>query len=503
MDFSTVAGALNLNRHPGGSGEGAVVATGVTLDSRKVKPGMVFVAAPGALSDSRDGHAYIGQALEAGATALIVERAGELPPGVTVPVWLAPNARIAAAKAVEAMAGAPTGRIRLCGITGTNGKISVAYVLAHVLEHAGFATGMIGTLGTGRPDCLVDTGMTTPEAENLTATFSQWAAEGITHATMEVSSHALATHRVAGLHFDVGAFTNLSQDHLDFHGNLDAYFLAKAELFQTLLLPGGVAVMPQGADLDPRLAAFKPRQETILSWARTGRATLVSQDVQLSAQNTQLNLVHEGQKHPLRSPLIGDYNVDNLLCAATCALAMGLEVGTVVEAMARAPTVPGRMEPVTPKEGAADLPAVIVDYAHTPDALERALRTCADLCSGRITVVFGCGGERDAGKRLHMGKAAAQYAARVVITDDNPRGEDPAHIREQILEGARALRPSEENLVAVGDREAAIADAIGHAQPGDLVLIAGKGHESTQTVGTTRRPFSDVEVARRILGEAA
>jgi UDP-N-acetylmuramoyl-L-alanyl-D-glutamate--2,6-diaminopimelate ligase len=503
MDFVALAQRLGLRPHSVGKAKAPLDVSSLTLDSRRVQDEMIFFAAPGATAQSRDGHEFISRALDAGAVGLVVSDPARLPENVSVPVWVADDTRKCAAQAAEILFGEPTRAIKLCGVTGTNGKTTVTHLLAHLLQSAGHPTGMVGTLGQGRPGHLEHTGLTTPEAEDLSHAFAQWRDAEVTHATMEVSSHAVATQRVAGLHFEAAAFTNFSQDHLDFHGTLDAYFQAKADFFAEVVPADARAILPRGSGVHPRLNAFSPRQKEVFTWSREGAATVTAHEASLSIQGTRFVLQSGATRVPVNSPLVGDYNLDNLLCASTCALALGLDLHAVGMALHQTPPVPGRMEVVHAQGAHPDAPTIIVDYAHTPDALERALATVADLCEGRIIVVFGCGGDRDAGKREKMGAAAARGADQVVITDDNPRSEDPAAIRKSIESGARQAGAVEANLTNIGDREGAIAAALGMANGADCVLIAGKGHERTQTVGAQSRAFSDVDVARRLLQEAS
>jgi UDP-N-acetylmuramoyl-L-alanyl-D-glutamate--2,6-diaminopimelate ligase len=323
---------------------------------------------------------------------------------------------------------------------------------------------------------------------------------------MEVSSHAMTTGRVAGLRFRVAAFTNLSQDHLDFHADMEAYFQAKAALFRERMADDGVVVLPDAADAwAERLRAEHPGA---LLWGRSESARVRLLEEELGAEGTRLRLRIDDAESDLTSPLLGAHNVDNLLCAGACALALGHPAADVLEALPRAAAVPGRFEAVPGGGGAR--PVVVVDYAHTPDALAHALRTARALASGKVVVVFGCGGDRDAKKRPLMGQVAAAGADLVVLTDDNPRSEAPERIVDEIETGLPATWSRAEGAVPapgawarVHDRRAAIRGAIAAAGAGDLVLVAGKGHETTQTIGEQVLAFDDVEEARAALEEAA
>ena len=460
-----------------------------TIDSRKVGPGVVFVACRGATPSSKDGHDFLPAAVAAGASAVVVEDAAKAPPGV--PVVVVDDARVAAAVLAE----------RVDGVTGTNGKTTTTFLVAQMLEACGRPAAVLGTLGAGRPGALRDLGFTTPEAEVLSTELRRLRDDGAAYVAMEVSSHALATARVAGLRFAAAAFTNLSRDHLDFHGTMDAYFDAKARLFDgTLLAPDAARVVPA-----PSTSPWAARLQApgALTWGFGDDARVRASDVDVAHGAASFTLEVDGARARVVSRLIGAYNVENLLVAAGVGVGLGFTVDEVAGALARASAPPGRLETVA---GAPEQPLVVVDYAHTPDALERALVAVRSAARGRVVAVVGCGGDRDAGKRPLMGEAAGRLADMVVVTDDNPRTEDPEQILDAIVPGVERAGKRAAATLAPGayvrcrDRREAIRAAVRAAGAGDVVLVAGKGHEPYQIVGTTKHPFSDVDEAKRALG---
>ncbi len=469
----------------------------------------MFVACRGATPRSKDGHAFLEAALRQGATALVVEDTAAVP-GTWASaggpaVFEAADSRVAAARLAERLGGEPSRSLDLIGITGTNGKTTVAFLLADLLNALSRPCSMFGTLGVGRRGALRPLGFTTPEAEVISDELRQLVAAGERAVAMEVSSHALATERVAGLSFRVAAFTNLTQDHLDFHGSMEAYFEAKARLFEERLGSDGVAVLPDVDD--PWAAALRRSCPGALLWGRSERARVRLLEATSLASGMTLRVSLDGAVHEVTVPLLGAPNVDNLLCVAACGLALGLSAGEVAQGLGAARPVPGRFQPVQGGGGAR--PVVVVDYAHTPDALSRLLAASRELATGRVIVVFGCGGDRDARKRPVMGRVASEGADVILLTDDNPRSEDPAAIVSAIEEGlAPGWTKVEPGALTSGcyarvhDRRAAIAGAIGCAAAEDVVVIAGKGHESTQTYGDRALPFDDASVARALLGGA-
>ena len=477
--------------------------TRVTIDSRRVTPGTLFVACPGATPSSRDGHEFLEAAVLAGAAGLVVhDEARGRPFADRVPVLVVDDPRRAAALLAERVAGSPSAALAVVGVTGTNGKTTVTWLVAQIASAAGKKAAVLGTLGVGAVDKPKSLGFTTPEAEVISAELARLRREGFEVVAMEVSSHALATARVDGLQFAAVAFTNLTRDHLDFHGTMARYFDAKARLFTDLRQRAG-AVIPAADDDEGWAARLRALAPGAITWGAGG--SLEATDVKSSATGTTGTLVYAGRRAPFTSPLMGAWNVENLLTAAGACLALGLSLEQIAAGLAHAAPPPGRLQRVG--DGA---PLVVVDYAHTPDALERALHVLRGITSGKLTVVFGCGGDRDPGKRAIMGQVAAQCADTVIVTDDNPRSEDGDAIAGAIEGGIGArLRPAASTALERGTwtrlraRRMAIRAAIEASGPDDAILIAGKGHERTQTVGARVLPFDDVTEARRALAHAS
>ena len=449
------------------------VVSGISHDSRRIGPGSVFCAVRGARFD---GHDFVRDAVSLGAVALVVEHpVSEV--DSSVPQIVVRDARHAMGRLATAFWGDPSRHMEVIGVTGTNGKTTTTHLLAEILTVAGRPTEVIGTLSGG---------FTTPEAPDLQATLAGMREGGTRAVAMEVSSHSLVMERVTGTWFAAAVFTNLSRDHLDLHGDMETYFAAKARLFDPSFTD--MAVVNVDDPYGRRLASAA-RVRTI----PFSRADLV--DVEVST--VEHRYVWHGRS--VRCPLGGAVNVMNSLAAATVADALGVDTATIADALAQVAPVPGRMERV---DDGQDF-RVFVDYAHTPDGLSAVLRSLRESnLEGRILVVFGCGGDRDKAKRPMMGEVAVGLADEVIVTSDNPRSEDPRAIIASIVAGVPDhLR---HRLVGeVADRRAAIETAIGRARPGDVVLIAGKGHETTQTIGNDVLPFDDRDVARDVLGVRA
>ncbi|MGB8692064.1 MAG: UDP-N-acetylmuramoyl-L-alanyl-D-glutamate--2,6-diaminopimelate ligase [Steroidobacteraceae bacterium] len=469
----------------------------LTMDSRSVTPGAAFLACRGR---STHGVQYAPAAAAAGARAVLWEPA----PGVSAP-QLAPEILVVAVPDLSTQAGfiadrffdAPSARIAVTGITGTNGKTTCAWLLGAALSATGRRCAYLGTLGYGLAGQVLPGSHTTPDAVTLQRQLAQLRAAGATAVAMEVSSHALDQQRCAGVRFQIAAFTNLSRDHLDYHGDMQAYAKAKSALFEWPTL--AATVINVDDELGATLATRTRAAATLICTARQrDPASLVpgSRFVQAlrsvpGARGQCIELRSSWGEARLQSELIGEFNIDNLLTVLGMLLASGLELSAACAALSECRAPPGRMQ----LAGGSGLPLAIVDYAHTPDALEKALRAARAHCTGRLLCVFGCGGERDRGKRAPMGRVAELLADTLYLTDDNPRGEDPAAIVAEILAGLSAPQ----RALVQHDRAAAISAALAAAQAGDVVLIAGKGHEDYQLVGAERCAFSDLAQVQKDL----
>jgi len=455
---------------------------GVADDSRAVVSGGLFLAVRGA---ERDGHDYLDRAAERGAVAAVVDD----PARTSLPALVVSDTRRAAAVAATAYYDAPARALRLVGVTGTNGKTTTVGMLRHLLDEAGARAASIGTLGVligGEGEPLDGGGgLTTPGPVELQRVLRALHDRGVRTVTMETSSHALHQRRVEGLEFDAAVFTNLTRDHLDYHGTMEAYFEAKALLIGHLA-PGGVAVV--NAD-DPAWDAL-PRATRTVRFGSARAADVHATDVRCTPDGSRFALVFDGAPHEVALPMLGDFNVANALAAAACAWALGLTPAAIVARLGTMPQVPGRLEILNGR------PTVLRDYAHTPDALERAIDAVRPFTTGRLIVVFGCGGDRDRGKRPEMGRIAVDRADVAIATSDNPRTEDPERILDDIEAGMHGA-PHER----IEDRRSAIARAIAIAAPQDVVLLAGKGHETYQIRGTTKLPFDERAIVREIIQE--
>jgi len=456
--------------------------TGLTADARRLTPGMLFCAVRGAVLD---GHAFVGDAAARGAAAALVESRQS----VAIPQILVRNGRRAAAIAAEAWYRRPAARLQLIGVTGTNGKTTSVILSQHVLSPL-WPMGAIGTLGafdpSGAPVESEAGNLTTPGPIDLQATLAALVDRGAGGVAMEVSSHSLDQGRVEGLIFCAAIFTNLTRDHLDYHETFDAYFAAKARLVG-YLADAGLAVI----NADDAAWARLPRTPRRITFSATlPRADVTARDVRIDAKGAHFTLVTTGGSHPVSLPLLGRFNVANALGVAACAVGLDVPARVVAERLSTAPQVPGRMERI-----AVDPCVVLRDYAHTPDALERALETVREVTppAGRVIVVFGAGGDRDRGKRAPMGEIAVRLADVAIATSDNPRTEDP----ERILDDVEAGMSGRQHYRVV-DRRAAIGQALELARQGDTVLLAGKGHETYQVVGTVKEPFDEREVVRSL-----
>jgi UDP-N-acetylmuramoyl-L-alanyl-D-glutamate--2,6-diaminopimelate ligase len=454
---------------------------GLAVDSREIVPGALFLALPGAVAD---GHDFVARAAQAGAVAAVVERTVD----AAVPQVEVRDARRAAELLAAAWFHHPAESLRLVGVTGTNGKTTTTAILRHLLGN-GADAGSIGTLGAfdGSGATVRSTAgtLTTPGPVDLQQTLRGLVDRGVTWVAMEASSHALAQRRLDALSFAAGVFTNLTRDHLDYHGEMDAYLAAKLRLAE-LVRPDGV--LSVNAD-DPAWAPLH-RDARLVTWGSAAGADLRVTDVDALALGSRFTVDGRFGTADVSLPLPGDFNVSNALAAMAAVLGLGTPLAEVVRRIATAPQVPGRLERIL------DAPFHVVrDYAHTPDALERLLATVRPITPGRVILVFGCGGDRDKGKRPVMGGIAGRGADVVIVTSDNPRTEDPDAIIDDIVAGMRGMKFQRE-----ADRHVAIGTALSQARPGDLVVLAGKGHEDYQVIGSRREPFDERLVVRGLMG---
>ena len=462
--------------------------SGVTYDSRRTVPSGLFVAIPGA---RHDGFEYIEDALRRGAGVVVCPR-GRVPNRDVTVVHVA-DARKALADCADAFHGHPSRAMTLAGVTGTNGKTTTTFMLRDILESAGRTPGLLGTVQYEIGPRVIPASRTTPESSDIQEYLAQMRQAGCTSAVMEVSSHALDQDRVRGLEFDVAVFTNLTRDHLDYHQTLERYFEAKRRLF-TGLGRGqkrAVALVNHDDEWGRRLAADPAISAEVLTFGLGEGARLRATEVMLGSSGSEFTVTGPWGPSRVRIPLLGRFNVENALAAYGAARALGLEEGTVLRALAGRVAVPGRLEEIPTQRGWR----VFVDYAHTDDALANVLETARRFTPGRLIVVFGCGGNRDRSKRPLMGAVAARLADLSILTSDNPRDEDPAAIIAQI----RAGFGTQDRVEMVEDRATAIGSALAAARDGDVILIAGKGHETTQEIHGAFTVFDDRQVARALL----
>lgn len=483
---------------------------GLVYDSRRVAKGDLFFAVPG---EKTDGHQFITQAIERGATAVVLTHTSGLQPGMTF-------VRVKDVRATMGLWGAhfygrPASRLKLVGVTGTNGKTTTTYLVESILASAGMEPGVIGTINYRYSGKEMPAHHTTPESIDLHALFAEMVRSKVKSVAMEVSSHALVQERVRGLDFDVGVFTNLSRDHLDYHQSMDDYFGAKSRLF-TDYLPSSAksakAAVINGDDARGVELLSKARSAGLTTWSYGRDAEWDINPLELhndvTGQSGKIKV--KGRVIDFSSELVGAANLDNILAAVGVGFALALPEAAIVQGIKNLKSVPGRLEKIENARGVA----VLVDYAHTPDALEKVLGAVRPLTDARIVTVFGCGGDRDRGKRPLMGEIAARLSDIVILTSDNPRSEDPARILEDIEAGVaqtgKARLGAKEAEVqglpgyaVEADRRKAIDIALRWAQPGDVVVIAGKGHEDYQILGTQKIHFDDREVAREILSNEA
>ncbi|MHA6690072.1 UDP-N-acetylmuramoyl-L-alanyl-D-glutamate--2,6-diaminopimelate ligase [Devosia sp. A449] len=462
-------------------GLGAVF--GLNSDSRRIEPGDIFFALPGA---NVHGNQFVPDAVRRGALAVISDTAPVGDPGV--PVIIVKDVRAAYARAASRIF-EPQPEITVA-VTGTNGKTSVASFVRQIWGYAGIPGGSIGTLGVETANRLIEGSLTTPDSRTLHQSMRALKAQGIDHVALEASSHGLDQRRLDGMHFEAVAFTNLSRDHLDYHADMDAYRDAKLRLFTDLLVDSGPAVVNvDDPEYEPFMFAALSAGATLLTVGREG-AYIEVLSIQPEGYGQRVEVRHVGEKLSFHLPLTGEFQVSNAIVAAALAMSTGVDKAQAFPALSELKGAKGRLELVAEHNGAA----IFVDYSHTPDALRTALEALRPYATNTLRVVFGCGGDRDKGKRPQMGAIASDLADDVIVTDDNPRTEDAKTIRAEILAAAKGARE-------IGDRKTAIATAVKALQPGDVLLVAGKGHEDYQIVGTTKTHFSDHEaVAAAIKG---
>ncbi|BCA80530.1 UDP-N-acetylmuramoyl-L-alanyl-D-glutamate--2,6-diaminopimelate ligase [Desulfuromonas sp. AOP6] len=471
---------------------------GLFYDSRQVTEGGAFFALPGIKSD---GHLFVEDAIARGAVAIFAEKPLTLPEGLTL--VQVENARQAMALAAHAFYGDPTADIPVVGVTGTNGKTTVTYLVEAILQAAGKKPAVFGTVNYRYGNAEHPSSHTTPESVDFLRTLAHFRSQGADALVLEVSSHALDQYRVEGTHFNVGIFTNLTPEHLDYHGDMEGYYASKAAFFRRLLPScGGCAIINVDDPYGKRLAAERPEA---LTCGSTEQAAVQVKEAHLSVDGITARISTAQGEIELRSSLVGQFNLQNILCAFAAGLALKLDAHLVAEGIARAAMVPGRLERIENERGAL----ILVDYAHTGDALDKVLATLQDLKPRRLVTVFGCGGDRDRSKRPVMGEVAARFSDLVVLTSDNPRTEDPQVILAEIRPGIERHYQQEISLadgrhgrrgfVVLENRRQAIGYAVSTLGEGDILLVAGKGHEDYQVIGTEKHHFDDREELRQAL----
>jgi UDP-N-acetylmuramyl-tripeptide synthetase len=465
-----------------------VEVTGVAYDSRKVKPGNLFFCITGFKTD---GHTYAKAAVENGASVLIVERPVA---EVDLPQIVVDNSRKSMAQISSAFYGHPTRKIKLIGITGTNGKTTTAFMVENILRAAGHKTGLLGTIECRIGDDVLPVERTTPESADLQRLFETMVRSGVTAAVMEVSSHAIDLMRVEACEFNAIVFTNLSQDHLDYHGTMEEYFSVKKRIFDDTIGSDVSHIINIDDEYGRKLVVEHSRVNQI-RYSVKEKTELCADKIELKNDGSDFMLETSAEKLPVSIKLPGMYNIYNALAATGASLAVNVDLNTARAGLEELVRVPGRFERI---DCGQDYD-VIVDYAHTPDSLEKVLKAARELTSRRLIAVFGCGGDRDRGKRPLMGKIAVDVSDYVVVTSDNPRSEDPDRIIADILEGINGVNGALFEVVA--DRRMAIEQAISKAEKGDFVVIAGKGHETGQEIAGVKTPFDDVLITKELLKE--
>jgi len=487
MQLKTLAGAIPIRQLIGTLDR---TVESIAYDSRRVQKNSLFVALRG---EKNDGHEFIGQAIDKGAAVIVAEREEKHPRATCVVVE---NTRSALADLAATFYGRPAQRLKLAAVTGTNGKTTTTFLIKHICEKAGLRCGLIGTVRYEIGERILPAIRTTPESLDVQELLAQIANAGCRAAALEVSSHALAQERTRALEWDVAVFTNLTQDHLDFHGTMENYFESKMKLFTQLAQQQQkrkpVAVVNIDDRYGEQLLAKIDKSTSVVTFGMGVRADFRASNYRMDFSGTSYQLDARGKSYLVRLPLIGRFNVANSMAALAAANALGLKLREAVLSLGKSPQVPGRLEMVPAKRQFQ----VFVDYAHTPDALLNVLKTLRELGPRRLVVVFGCGGDRDRQKRPLMGAVVDRHADYAIVTSDNPRKEDPAAIIAEVEKGFRS-----NHYEKIVDRTKAIARAIELAQSRDIVLIAGKGHETYQEFADHTVPFDDIQVARRAIGD--
>ena len=474
--------------------------TSLHYNSHNVRPGGLFVAIQGF---STDGHHYIQDAVKKGAVAVVSQKPSTAP----IPVFQVSDSRKALAVLADHFFGNPSSRLTIIGITGTNGKTTTAYLVENILLAAGFHVGVIGTVNYRYKGKVFENPVTTPESLDLQRILAEMISEGVNHVVLEVSSHAIDLSRIEGCRLDIGVFTNLTQDHLDYHGNMDRYWACKKRLFTEYLGIEKEALAVINTDNPQGLELVSDLTYPCITTGRSSGSTIHSESMIIDFDGIRGTIATPRGSVQFNSPLVGKHNLENILSAAGVGSALALPPEIIQAGIDRTRSVPGRLERVP---GSPDRP-VYVDYAHTPDALENVLKSLKRLAPERIICIFGCGGNRDMAKRPLMGQIAAASSDLAIVTSDNPRSEKPGDIIDQILPGIRRICQNEYTVKELNhgfthkgycrepDRKRAIQTGIHAAKPGDMVLIAGKGHETYQIIGDTSNPFDDRAVAQSVL----
>lgn len=465
--------------------------TGVANDSRSIEEGQIYIAIDGI---KLDGHDYIREALDKGAAAVVIQN--EKFAIADYPWILVQDSRRCLGYMAQAYYGDPSKKMRMIGVTGTNGKTTTTNMIAYLLERAHHKVGLAGTIHNRIGTKILPGSLTTPDALSLAQLLAEMVNEGVEYAVMEVSSHALAQERVAGVEYDVAVFTNLTQDHLDFHGDMESYLYAKSRLFSELAVSqqsksGKVAIL--NADDKAYSLLADHCRVPVISYGFDPAFHVHASKVHLSDEGTSFELHYANQICLIQMPLHGDFNVYNVLAASSVALSEGVTIEQIRDALKDMPSIPGRFEKVKEKAPFS----VFVDFAHTPDGLKQCLMTARAFCRGRLIVVFGAGGDRDHSKRPLMGEVAARLSDYAIVTSDNPRSEDPEKIIDRIFEGIKG--DASKTFERMADRHKAIERAIEVAQLDDIILICGKGHETTQIIGDQILPFDDRAIAASLI----